>query len=87
MLDTFNRPLFLRVTIWKCPCSSVIAPCTNDESGSESSTTFTKGIGSPFSSSTVPVKSGVLAKAVTAINTAAIKAVNLIFIFFISFIF
>ena len=59
-----------------------MAPCTNVESGIESSTTFTKGMGSPFSSSTVPVTSGVLATAVTAINTAVIKTTNLKIILF-----
>ena len=77
MLDTLNRPSFLSVLIRKCPWSSVMAPCTNDESGSESNTTLTKGMGSPFSSITVPVMSGVLATAVMVIIIAAIKTTNL----------
>ena len=63
---------------------SVVAPCTKAESGSESSTTFTKGIGSPFSSITRPPQSCVLADIVIVIIIVAISAANLKLILFIS---
>ncbi len=87
MHDTLSNAPFLGVTIWKCPCSSVIAPCTKAESGNDNITTLTKGIGSPFSSTTVPPTSGVLAIDTMVIINTVIKTANLKLIFFIFVIF
>ena len=86
MLVTFSRPSFTLVTILNIPCSSVMAPCTKAESGSDSSTTFTYGIGSPLSSITLPPISCFFAIAVIVIIITAIRTVSLKFIFFILFI-